>query len=65
MNWSRSKTGPEIEVVYHKGISLVTSQNKDSLVLSKKVLKEVETADLAIFVGGLDATWEGEESNEM
>jgi beta-glucosidase len=25
----------------------------------------VETADLAIFVGGLDATWEGEESNEM
>ena len=25
----------------------------------------METADLAIFVGGLDATWEGEESNEM
>ena len=61
----KAKAGSEIEVVYHKGISLVTSQNKDSLVLSKKVLKEVETADLAIFVGGLDATWEGEESNEM
>ena len=25
----------------------------------------METADLAIFVGGLDATWEGEESNDM
>jgi beta-glucosidase len=65
INGIKEKAGKEIEVVYHKGVSLVTSQNKDSLVLSKEVLKDIETADIAIFVGGLDATWEGEESNKM
>ena len=65
INGIKAKAGTEIEVVYHKGVSLVTSQNKDSLVLSKEVLKDIETADVALFVGGLDATWEGEESNEM
>tara|TARA_B110000238_G_scaffold140877_1_gene152020 strand:- start:1232 stop:3448 length:2217 start_codon:yes stop_codon:yes gene_type:complete len=65
INGIKAKAGTEIEVVYHKGVSLVTSQNKDSLVLSKEILKDIETADVALFVGGLDATWEGEESNEM
>ena len=65
INGIKAKAGTEIEVVYHKGVSLVTSQNKDSLVLSKEILKNIETADVALFVGGLDATWEGEESNEM
>lgn len=61
----KDRVGSDIEVVYHKGIPLVTSQNKDSLVLSKEVLKDIKTSDIAIFVGGLDASWEGEESNEM
>ena len=65
INGIKAKSGPEIELVYHKGVSLVTHQNKDSLVLSKRILKDIESADVAIFVGGLDATWEGEESNEM
>ena len=65
INGIKAKAGTEIEVVYHKGVSLVTSQNKESLVLSKEILKDIETADVALFVGGLDATWEGEESNEM
>ena len=65
INGIKAKFGPEIELVYHKGVSLVTNQNKDSLVLSEKILKDIESADVAIFVGGLDATWEGEESNEM
>ena len=65
INGIKAKSGPEIELVYHKGVSLVTNQNKDSLVLSKRILKDIESADVAIFVGGLDATWEGEESNEM
>lgn len=65
INGIKAKSGPHIELVYHKGVSLVTNQNKDSLVLSKKILKDIESADVAIFVGGLDATWEGEESNEM
>ncbi|MGQ1784599.1 glycoside hydrolase family 3 C-terminal domain-containing protein [Saccharicrinis sp. GN24d3] len=33
----------------------------DPTVLSKETLAEVKNADVAIFVGGLDATWEGEE----
>jgi len=65
VNGIKAKSGPGIEVIYHKGVSLVTNQNKDSLVLSKRILKDIESADIAIFVGGLDATWEGEESNEM
>ena len=65
INGIKAKAGTEIEVVYHKGVSLVISQNKDSLVLSEEILKDIETADVALFVGGLDATWEGEESNEM
>ena len=65
INGIKAKSGPHVELVYHKGVSLVTNQNKDSLVLSKKILKDIESADVAIFVGGLDATWEGEESNEM
>ena len=31
------------------------------LMLSQRILTEVKEADVAIFVGGLDATWEGEE----
>ena len=32
-----------------------------SNLLSDSIIKDVKKADLAIFVGGLDATWEGEE----
>jgi beta-glucosidase len=53
------------EVIFHEGVSLVTSKNKNSEVLSKNILKDIESADVVIFVGGLDATWEGEESNKM
>jgi beta-glucosidase len=41
VNGIKAKSGPEIEVIYHKGVSLVTNQNKDSLVLSKKILKDI------------------------
>lgn len=61
----KNRAGSDIEIIFHKGIPMVTSKNKDSLVLSKQALADVKTADVAIFVGGLDASWEGEESNEM
>lgn len=35
--------------------------NTNPFELSKKTLADVKKADVAIFVGGLDATWEGEE----
>tara|TARA_Y100000385_G_scaffold249888_1_gene271616 strand:- start:17749 stop:19965 length:2217 start_codon:yes stop_codon:yes gene_type:complete len=65
INGIKDELGSEVEVVYHKGVSLVVGQDKESSVLSEKILKAVETSDVAIFVGGLDASWEGEESNEM
>ncbi|MRX63165.1 glycoside hydrolase family 3 protein [Maribacter luteus] len=33
----------------------------DPTLISKETLSEVKNADVAIFVGGLDASWEGEE----
>ena len=35
--------------------------NTNPYELSEKTLKDVKNADVAVFVGGLDATWEGEE----
>jgi beta-glucosidase len=49
------------------GVQLIWAlPNKDAkddnpMALSKKELAYIKGADLAIFVGGLDATWEGEE----
>ncbi|MDA3818092.1 MAG: glycoside hydrolase family 3 C-terminal domain-containing protein [Prolixibacteraceae bacterium] len=37
------------------------SEDKDPMSLSDSELAQVKNADVAVFVGGLDATWEGEE----
>ena len=65
INGIKAQAGSDIDIVFHKGVPLVTSQDNEPQVLSKEILKDIETADVAIFVGGLDASWEGEESNEM
>ncbi len=57
----KKAVGTNIKVAYHKGISLVTNEDVDSLKLSSSILDDVRSADAAIFVGGLDANWEGEE----
>lgn len=49
-----------------KLVWVLPSQEKEEIhtnpyELSEQVLTDVENADVAIFVGGLDATWEGEE----
>ena len=43
------------------GQSKDSDEYKQSMMLSNKTITEVKNADVAIFVGGLDATWEGEE----
>jgi len=57
--------GKKIDITYSKGIPLVKQgeekENDSIFVLSKATLFDVKKADVAIFVGGLDATWEGEE----
>ena len=65
INGIKAQAGSDIDIVFHKGVPLVTSQDNEPQVLSKEILKDIETADVAVFVGGLDASWEGEESNEM
>jgi beta-glucosidase len=57
--------GEKIDITYSKGIPLVKQgeekENDSTFVLSKAILLDVKKADVALFVGGLDATWEGEE----
>jgi beta-glucosidase len=64
INGIKDAVGTDVKVTFSKGVSLVINENTDDLVLSKKTLEEVREADVAIFVGGLDATWEGEEMRD-
>ena len=53
--------GNRAEITYSKGVDLVKNGADGLNLLNNSVLNDVKKADLAIFVGGLDATWEGEE----
>ena len=57
----KNALGTDVKVTFSKGVSLVKNENTVDSTLSKITLEEVRNADVAIFVGGLDATWEGEE----
>jgi len=59
--------GKNVNITYSKGIPLVKHENVNTTnetVLSKTILNDVKKADVAIFVGGLDATYEGEEMKD-
>jgi beta-glucosidase len=43
----------------------ITNDNSDPNQLSKETLADVKNADVAIFVGGLDASWEGEQKGGL
>ena len=53
--------GKRAEITYSKGVDLVKNGTDGLNSLNNSILSDVKKADLAIFVGGLDATWEGEE----
>ncbi|MDC0623273.1 glycoside hydrolase family 3 C-terminal domain-containing protein, partial [Flavobacteriaceae bacterium] len=53
--------GKRSEITYSKGVDLVKDGSDGLNLLSDSIIKDVKRADLAVFVGGLDATWEGEE----
>jgi beta-glucosidase len=57
----KNAVGTDVKVTFSKGVSLVKNESTVDSTLSKITLEEVRNADVAIFVGGLDATWEGEE----
>ena len=53
--------GKKAEITYSKGVDLVKNGPNGLNFLHDSIIDDVKGADLAIFVGGLDATWEGEE----
>ena len=61
INGLNNYVGKRAEITYSKGVDLVKDGADGSNFLSDSIIKDVKRADLAIFVGGLDATWEGEE----
>tara|TARA_R110001606_G_scaffold6617_1_gene29694 strand:- start:1781 stop:4006 length:2226 start_codon:yes stop_codon:yes gene_type:complete len=68
INGIKKALGKKVKLTYSKGVSLVEHENEIDVnlnsTLSKSTLNNVKNADVAIFVGGLDATWEGEEMND-
>ena len=61
INGLNDYVGKRTEITYSKGVDLVKSMGESINQLNNLTLNDVKKADLAIFVGGLDATWEGEE----
>ncbi|MGY8919559.1 MAG: glycoside hydrolase family 3 C-terminal domain-containing protein, partial [Flavobacteriales bacterium] len=52
---------PNTQITYYKGVDLVNDGENSINILDDSTLDDVKKSDLAIFIGGLDATWEGEE----
>ena len=61
INGLNDYVGKRVEITYSKGVDLVKNGADGLNLLSASIINDVKRADLAIFVGGLDATWEGEE----
>ena len=61
INGLNNYVGEKAEITYSKGVDLVKNGADSLNLLSDSIINDVKTADMAIFVGGLDATWEGEE----
>ncbi|WP_372772874.1 glycoside hydrolase family 3 C-terminal domain-containing protein [Mangrovibacterium sp.] len=51
----------EVNLIWETPEYRANKQNIDPTILSEATLADVKKADVAIFVGGLDASWEGEE----
>ena len=61
INGLNDYVGKKAEITYFKGVDLVKNGDDGLNFLSDSIINEVKKSDMAIFVGGLDATWEGEE----
>jgi beta-glucosidase len=57
----KNAVNTDVNVTFSKGVSIVKNEKTVDSTLTKVTMEEVRNADVAIFVGGLDATWEGEE----
>ena len=55
-----NSSGAEVNLIWETP-DMIANEQIDPTQLSKETLANVKNADVAIFVGGLDASWEGEE----
>ena len=55
----------EVNLIWETPEYIANNKNVDPTILSQETLEDVKNADIAIFVGGLDATWEGEEMKNL
>jgi beta-glucosidase len=60
VEYFENKGGAAVQLVWHLS-NKNGDKDDDPMALSKKELAYIKSADVAIFVGGLDANWEGEE----
>lgn len=60
----KNLAGNAVEIFYANEAP-IASANSQKLKFSSATLEKIKTADLVLFVGGLDATWEGEEGTVM
>lgn len=60
----KKMVGSDVEIIFHKGIPHVPGKKRRLNKLSKDVLEDIKSADVAIYVGGLDANLESEEMDK-
>ncbi len=53
--------GGAVNLIWETPEHIANIKEEDPNLLSKETLADVKNADVAIFVGGLDASWEGEQ----
>ncbi len=51
----------EVNLIWETPEHIANDKNLDPTILSQETLADIKNADVAIFVGGIDASWEGEE----
>lgn len=56
--------GNAVEIFYANEVP-IASANSKKFKFSSATLQKIKAADVVLFVGGLDATWEGEEGSVM
>lgn len=61
INGIKKAVGNKIKISFKEGVPLVKYDENVNSILSDSTLNEIKKADVAIFIGGLDANWEGEE----
>lgn len=61
VDYYENSGGGAVHLIWETPEHIANNKDEAPNLLSKETLAEVKNADVAIFVGGLDASWEGEQ----